>query len=315
MKLNESALKIENILFESSYQQQPVAGYLFTNPVVTPCAILQISHGMAEYLMRYRAFAEYLTQHGFVVCGHDHLGHGATSGTDYQDGFFAPENGQYYVLKDILQMNAIVRARYPQLPLVLFGHSMGSFFARWFVELYPDEADAAIICGTGGSNPVGAVGIGITAVLAKLKGATAVSSFVDNLAFGAYTKKIPDCKTKSDWLSVNEENVATYIADPKCGFSFTVRAWNDFMKVLQHVSSKKHFAAIRKDIPLYIIAGDQDPVGNYGAGPAEVTTRLLAAGVQDVTLKLYEGMRHEILNEADATTVCQDILAWCQRVL
>lgn len=313
--MSELGLKTESILFESSYQKQPVAGVIYTSDAVAPRAILQIAHGMAEHILRYAPFAAYLTQHGFVVCGHDHLGHGATSGTTYQDGFFAPKNGQDYVLADMLQMNKEIRARYPGLPLVLFGHSMGSFFARWFIEQHPNAADAAIICGTGGSNPIGGVGIAITATLSKVKGADYVSAFVDNLAFGAYNKQIPDCKTKVDWLSVEEGNVARYIADPKCGFPFTVSAWNAVMKVLQHVNSQKWVDSVRKDIPLYIIAGKEDPVGLYGAGPTEVATRLQKAGVQRVSLQLYDGMRHEILNEADAQTVCTDILAWCEQAL
>ncbi len=315
MKLSELVLKTENILFESSYQKQPVAGVIFTSEATMPRAILQIAHGMAEHIMRYEPFAAFLVQHGFVVCGHDHLGHGATSGTAYQDGYFAPKNGQDYVLADMLQMNKLIRARYPELPLVLFGHSMGSFFARWFIEAHPQAADAAIICGTGGKNPVGAVGIAITATLTKVWGSGYVSAFVDNLAFGAYNKQIPDCKTKVDWLSVEEGNVARYVADPKCGFPFTVSAWNAVMKVLQHVNSQKWVDSIRKDIPLYIIAGKQDPVGNYGDGPLEVAVRLKTAGVKTVDLEIYDGMRHEILNEANAATVYADILTWCTKAL
>lgn len=315
MNLKKSALKIENILFESSYQKQLVVGYIFTDPSVTPRAIMQISHGMAEHIMRYVPFAEYLAKQGFVVCGHDHLGHGATSGKTYPDGFFAPQNGQDFVLTDLHSMNKLVREKYEMLPLVLFGHSMGSFFARWFVESYPKAADAAIICGTGGANPIGGIGIALTTMLTKLKGADYTSKFVDNLAFGAYNKRIPNCKTKFDWLSVEETNVEHYIADPKCGFLFTVSAWNAVMKVLQHVNTKECYENMRKDIPLYIIAGKDDPVGNYGAGPTKVTIGLKVAGVENVSLQLYNGMRHEILNEADAAIVYADILAWSEQAL
>lgn len=315
MNLNVSAFEIENILFNSSYQHQPVAGYIFTNATVTPRAILQISHGMAEYLLRYRAFAEFLTQHGFVVCGNDHLGHGATSGTAAQDGFFAPKNGEEFVLQDLLQMNKIIRKRYPSLPLVLFGHSMGSFFARWFVERFPTQVDGVIICGTGGSNPIGGVGIAITALLTKLKGATATSNFVDQLAFGSYNKRIEAQKTKFDWLSKNDENVAQYIADPKCGFLFTVSAFHALMVVLQQVNTSKHYTLLPKELPYYVIAGENDPVGNYGKGPTEVATRLQQQNIAQVSLTLYPEMRHEILNEKDATKVFQDVLEWCETAI
>ncbi len=315
MKLKESALKTESIVFNSSLVPQQIAATIFTDPTVTPRAILQLSHGMAEHIMRYEPFAAFMAQNGFVVCGNDHLGHGKTSGDSAQDGFFATENGRDYVLKDLYEMNNIIRARYPDLPVILFGHSMGSFFARWFIEVYPQAADAAVICGTGGSNPISGIGTLIMSVIKKCKGPTHISKFVDGLVFGAYQKRIPDAATAYDWLSVNTQNVEDYIADPKCGFPFTVGAFYDVVTLLQYVNTDRWASAVRKDIPLYFIAGREDPVGNYGKGVVEVATRLQKAGVKNISIKLYNQMRHEILNENEKEIVWGDVLAWSENVL
>lgn len=310
-----SALRIESIPFESAFERQPVAGYLFYSPEVTPCAILQISHGMAEYILRYREFAEYLVQHGFVVCGNDHLGHGRTSGSERPDGYFGPKQGRFAVLEDLHTMNTLVRKRYPQLPVVLFGHSMGSFFARWFVERWPEAADAAVFCGTAGENPASGAAILLTSVIAAVKGPMHRSPLCYKLAFGAYNNRIPDAQSGNAWLSVEPENVARYDADPKCGFMFTVSAFHEMLCVMTEVNKKEWAGKVRKTLPVLVIAGDADPVGDYGKGPAQVAERLRTAGVQAVSLKLYEGLRHEILNEACREQVYADVLAWCNTAL
>ncbi|MBQ7858693.1 MAG: alpha/beta fold hydrolase [Faecalibacterium sp.] len=310
-----SALKIENIRFESSWQNQPVAGFLFYDPDVAPCAILQISHGMAEYILRYRNFAEYLVKHGYVICGNDHLGHGATSGSEYPDGFFSPKNGRYHLLKDLHTMNQVVRSRYPGLPLVLFGHSMGSFYARWFAEKYPNDLDAVVYCGTSGKNPAAPAAVLLTKVIQAFYGPMHRSKLCYQAAFGAYLKKIPNPTSQNDWLSVNAQNVADYDNDPKCGFMFTVSAFGELTSILSHVNSDQWYKAVPKQLPVLVTAGMEDPVGNYGQGPTEVAELLRQNGVEQVQLKLYDGMRHEILNEEDCAVVYADILAWCNRVL
>lgn len=310
-----SELKIESIQFESSYRGQPVAGYLFYDPAVQPCALVQISHGMAEYILRYRDFAGYLAARGFVVCGNDHLGHGSTSGKEYPDGYFAPRGGRDHVLKDLYTMNQLARQRYPGLPLVLFGHSMGSFFARWFIETYPQAVDAAVICGTAGKNPAAPAALLLTDLLCLFRGPQYRSKLVDKAAFGSYLERFPGAKSPNAWLSAAPDNVVRYDADPKCGFSFTVSAFHELTRVLMHVNSEQWVQRVRKDLPILVIAGADDPVGSYGAGPAQVAQRLQAAGVRDVTLKLYDGLRHEILNEACREEIFAEIEAWCKKAL
>ncbi len=310
-----SALKIESIQFESALKQQPVAAYLFYDPDVRPRAILQISHGMAEYILRYQEFAEYLVRHRFVVCGNDHLGHGQTSGTEYPDGFFGPDDGCRYVLQDLYTMNTLVRQRYPGLPLVLFGHSMGSFFARWFVETWPDAVDAAVFCGTAGENPASMAAIFLTEIIATLWGVEHRSKLCYKLAFGKYNDRIPDPQSSNAWLSADPENVARYDADPKCGFMFTVSAFQEMLRVMTYVNKPAWAASVRKNLPILVISGAEDPVGDYGKGPQQVADRLKDAGVRSVTLKLYDGLRHEILNEGCRKEVYEDILRWYNRVL
>ena len=310
-----SELRIESIPFESSYNNQPVAGYLFYDAQVRPRAILQISHGMAEYIMRYRDFAEYMTQHGFVVFGNDHLGHGQTSGTEYPDGYFGPSDGCKYVLYDLHTMNTLAHERYPDLPLVLFGHSMGSFFARWFVQTWPDAVTAAVYCGTAGENPAAPLALYLTELIATLKGPMHRSKLCYKLAFGKYNERIPDAASSNAWLSAEPENVAKYDADPKCGFMFTVTAFQEMLRVMTYVNRKEWYETVSKKIPVLITAGAEDPVGGYGAGPQEVADRLNSVGVRNVTLKLYEGMRHEILNETDRKKVYTDIMMWCRAAI
>ena len=305
-----SETKIESIWFDSSLPGHKIAGYIVTCPDVAPHAILQITHGMAEYWLRYRAFADFMAQHGYVVCGHDHLGHGATSGDSGDDGFFAPKDGRNYVLQDVHAMTQLIKSRYPWLPLVLFGHSMGSFFARWAVETWPDAQTAAVFCGTGGENPAAPAGIALTSIIGAFRGVRYKSKMVDNMAFGTYLKRIPNAKTSFDWLSTNEQNVADYIKDPKCGYLFSVSAFHEMMTVVKHVNTDAWAAGMPKALPMLVVAGAEDPVGNYGAGPQEVADRLKKAGAQKVLCKLYPGLRHEILNEINREEVYEDLYRW-----
>lgn len=177
-----SALRTEDIRFKSSDGIHEVAGYYFTDESRPPRAILQISHGMCEYIGRYRDFAAFMAGHGFAVCGNDHLGHGATSPDEDTDGFFAEKGGRFYVLRDLKSMNDLARRRWPGLPLILLGHSMGSFFARWFAEVYPDALDALIISGTGGPNPAAGAGLALTNLVGAARGPKYRSKLVNNMA-------------------------------------------------------------------------------------------------------------------------------------
>lgn len=306
-----SDLKTEDISFKSSNGRNIVAAWAFTVPQVQPRAILQIAHGMCEYIGRYQDFAAFMAEHGFVVCGNDHLGHGRTSAGPQENGFFGPD-GRQFVLEDMYQLNQQIRKKYPGLPVILLGHSMGSFFSRWFAAQHPEAIDALILSGTGGKNPAASAGIALTALIAKLKGPTYRSKLVDKMAFGSYLKKIQNPKTPYDWISSDEQIVAKYAADPMCTFTFTVNGFHEMLLVLREVSGSDWASRLKKETPVYLFAGDMDPVGNYGEGVKQVFGWIQDAGVQDVKLKLYENGRHEMLNEVECPQVYADVLAWCE---
>lgn len=298
--------------FKSSNGTDIVAGYYYTCPGMEPRCILQISHGMCEYIGRYDDFAGYMAQKGYVVCGNDHLGHGATSsGPNGTDGYFAEKDGRKFVLQDLHEMNRLAREAYPGLPVILLGHSMGSFFARMYAVLYPETLHALVLSGTGGPNPLAGVGLALTEAIGRVKGRKHRSKFLNNMAFGQYLKRVDSPDTPYDWISRDKEVVARYAQDAKCTFIFTASAFHELMAILRAVNRPQWAQKVDKRLPVALFAGDADPVGDYGRGVESVYRALKDAGVKDVFLKLYPGARHEILNETNRAEVYADILAWC----
>ena len=265
---------------------------------------------MCEYIGRYSDFAGFMAQNGYIVCGNDHLGHGATSdgGTD---GYFGEKDGRHFVLRDLHRMNSFICKKYPGLPLILLGHSMGSFFARMYAITYPETLNALIIMGTGGPVAITGVGIALTELLTKLRGAKYRSKLINNMAFGQYCKKIPSPKTPYDWITRDNKIVRAYAADPKCTFVFTVSAFHELMCMMRDVNQPQWAQKVDKRLPVSLFSGAMDPVGDYGSGVRTVYEMLKRAGVQDLELHLYDGARHEVLNETNRGQVYQDILSWC----
>lgn len=307
---------IERGTFKSSDGVNDVAYFVFTNPDVKPRAIVQISHGMQEYMLRYEDLAFYLAENGYVVCGNDHLGHGETSKGPEDDGFMGENDGYNFVVKDLHQMTEVIKEKYPGLPVFMLGHSMGSFFCRYYASLYPNELAGLIISGTGGPNPLGGIGLALTKLLIKFKGAKAKSPFIENLAFGAYTKRIPDAKTGKEWVTRDPELFEKYVNDPRCSFKFTLAGYKDLMTVLNLVNKKEWAASLSKDLPIFLFSGSEDPVGDYGKGVKAVYDMLQEAGVKRVAVKLYKDARHEVHNELIGTrdSLYKDLLAWLNQV-
>ena len=275
----------------------------------TPKGIVQIAHGMAEHIERYDAFMAYLAENGWIACGHDHLGHGETAETQEELGFIAEKDGDRLVCEDTLAFGKAVRADHPSLPLILLGHSMGSFIVRQTVRLYPEACDALILMGTGGKNPLSAIGLGMASLIRTVRGAKHVSGLINRLAFSSYNNRIESEKEYA-WLSRDEKEIEKYDDDPLCGFPFTVSAMRDLIRLQSLANQKAWYAGICKELPIFIVSGAEDPVGNYGKGVEEVYTSLIAEGVTDVTRKIYPEMRHEILNEFGKETVYEDILSF-----
>lgn len=273
--------------------------------------ILQISHGMIEYVERYDEFANYLNERGILVIANDHLGHGHTALSDEELGYFGDGKSKT-VVDDLHEVTKFARQTYGyELPYILFGHSMGSFMARRYLMAYGEELTAAIICGTG-YTPGVILGFGkVMAGLIKIfRGEKYRSSILTNLAFSAYNKRIKNPKTPNDWLSVNEENVVKYNSDKYCTFLFTVNGYQTLFDVLGFIQNKENYNRIPKNLPLFFIAGKEDPVGSYGKGVLSVVAQYKACNIQDIESKLYDNDRHEILNEDDRGIVYNDIYQW-----
>ena len=210
-----------------------------------PKAIVQIEHGMAEYAMRYDWFAQQLVAEKIAVCADDHIGHGDSVKTQEDWGYMGEKDGWKRMADDAHTLTKIAKERYPGVPLILFGHSMGSFLVRYYAQNWSDDIDALIVCGTAGPNPAASAGIGMATVLKAIKGGHSRSNLLNAMAFGSYLKKIEKAKTAFDWLSVDEENVQKYIDDPACGFTFTVCGFRDLFSLLSAISKKDAEKSIR----------------------------------------------------------------------
>ncbi len=278
-------------------------------------AVIVIHHGMAEHQERYRGFIEFLTANGIAVFMHDMANHGKSNQNFKETGYFGEKDGYKFLVKDLKTTFDRAKAAYPDKKIIAMGHSMGSFITRCFTAWYADAGFAgAIYMGTGGSNPAAAAGDILSAFLAKMQGSKHKSKFIDKMTFGTYNKNF-EGRTGFDWLTRDDKIVDRYISDDYCGFLFTVQGMNDLIKLNINANSPEWYNSVPKDIPILVISGEMDPVGNYGAGLREVHTKLLESGHSQAQLKLYEGGRHEILNEINKDEVYADILAFVENTV
>lgn len=286
--------------------------YVVHTPEEKPRAIIQIAHGMSEYIDRYDEFAGFLNQHEILVCGNDHLGHGKSASSDDNLGYFAKKNGWECVVKDAFKLTKIMKKEYPDIPYFLLGHSMGSFVARNYITHYAKNIDGAILSGTSGKNSLCGVGIMLADIISLFKGEKYRSQLLDSTAFKDYNIRYENSTSKYDWLSRNKDNVDKYAKDKYCNYIFTAKGFSDVSKLLASVSSKKWYQNVPRDLPIYLISGDMDPVGNYGKGVESVYNSLKEIGVTDLSIKLFKDDHHEILNETDREVVYQDVLNWVE---
>lgn len=280
-------------------------------PSDCPKAIFQVAHGMAEHGERYEDFANYLCKNGFAVLINDHVGHGKSIKTDDDLGYFGESNGWDAFVEDQRAFTELIKKEYPDIPVIFFGHSMGSFIAREYILRYgkDERIKAAVFCGSSGKNPASAIAITLADTIAKVKGSKHKSNFINKMAFGPYNKKTEN-RTPFDWLSTDKAEVDKYIADKYCGYLFTAAGYRDLFTVLTKVSGKDWYNGVYENLPMLLIAGEDDPVGAYGKGIKQIYNDLIAAGKKDVTIKLYPGMRHEILNEVDRIHAYEYITSW-----
>ena len=283
---------------------------LYTPKSSTAKGVVQIVHGMVDYVERYEPLAEFLTGEGYIVAGNHHLGHGKTAQTEEDLGFFGEKSSVDILVRDLHTMNRYLRDMFPALPLVIFGHSMGSFLTRLYIEKYPHSIKGAVIHGTSG--PVAAVGMGklLAGIMIKSKGARYRSEMLKSIAFMGYNSHYPKSEGKNAWLTRDTEAVKVHDADPLSTFTFTVSAYRDLFLMLGGCNRKEWFSQYPKSLPTLVISGDEDPVGKYGKGPMYVYKRLLISGCEKLTLKIYSGARHELFLETNKQEVFGDILLW-----
>lgn len=280
-----------------------------------PRGIVQIVHGMSEYVDRYDDMARFLVDRGFVVCGEDHIGHGDSAASPEDYGHMPVANGKDILIGDAHTLFEKVSECFPGVPYCLYGHSMGSFIARAYIARHGDELDACVLSGTGNvPAPLSNFGRMLARGLAAVRGERYRSKFIDSMGAGGYGKKIENARTNLDWLSTDPKVVDAYIADDKCGFMFTVGGYATLLSLTAEVVTPACAAKVPKDLPVLFVAGDGDPVGDMGAGVRAAVKLLLDAGVKRVDEKIYQGMRHEIHNEIGNEQVYDDVAHWIEKV-
>lgn len=281
-------------------------------PEGRPKAIIQIAHGMCEHSGIYGWICNKLCDAGYVVFINDHLGHGKSISDDGMLGYFGDGEGWLNIIKDFRNITEIAKQEYPDLPVIIMGHSMGSFIARAYTEMYTDVA-GAVYLGTIGTQPAD-VAIMLANLVAKLHGKMHRSALIEKISFGTYNSRF-EKRTAFDWLSKNNDFVDLYVADKYCGFRFTAYGYRDLFKLIKYVSDKKWYDNLPKELPILMLAGDMDPVGNFGKGVMSVYDKLKESGHTNVECKLFKGDRHVILEEDDKEEAAAEIIAFADEII
>ncbi len=273
-------------------------------------AVLQISHGMIEYVERYEEFAGYLTDKGFMVVGNDHLGHGESVLSQDLWGYFAPEHGSDLVVEDLHQLRKRIQAEYPGIPYFMLGHSMGSFMLRKYLSMHGEGLSGAIIMGTGTqADTTVRAGKLICRVIALFRGWKHRGGFVEHQVFSGNSKKFAG-EEEGAWLTKDKDIVRAYASEPRCTFQFTLNGFYNLFDTIYYINRPEHIDAVPKKLPMFFVSGEDDPVGDYGAGVRKAFETYVQAGIADIGMKLYPADRHEILNELDRAAVYEDIYGW-----
>jgi alpha-beta hydrolase superfamily lysophospholipase len=278
-----------------------------------PRAVVQLIHGVSEYIDRYAPVAQVLAQHGFAVVGHDHLGHGRTALGPEEYGFFRDRDGWRTVADDVHRLRSLTDERFPGLPYFILGHSMGSFLARTYLIDWPGTVTGAILSGTGQERAtVVSMGWRMANTVCKTSGLRAHNKLVEQLSFGVYNKQFFPTRTRADWISRDEAVVDAYVADPLCSFLPTAGMFRDMMEGLTYIAKKSNLAKMDPATPVLFLSGARDPVGQNGRGVVKVVDYFRQIGAKDVTVHLYPGARHEVFNETNRQEVYDDLLTWLE---
>ncbi len=278
-------------------------------------AVVQISHGMCEYIGRYEEYAEHLCSLGIVLAGNDHPGHGESVQSAEDLGYFAPKDGYLFALEGLKCMSELLLERYEGKPLILLGHSMGSFLCRLYLSNYAENLAGAIVMGTGGPGAPTGAGIALANIIALFCGDRHRSRLLQKIQSAGYLKRCGKGAGKSDWLTREKAVVEKYDADPLCNYIFTVSGYRDLFSVFGEVNREEWAPTVPTDLPILLISGEDDPVGDFGNGVCKVAGALTHAGARKLTTVLIPGARHEILNETDRAETYEIIDKWIEEVL
>lgn len=302
-----------DVTFPSSDGKNTIHAELFIPSDNNISAVVQISHGMMDYVGRYKGMAEAFCAKGIALCGHDHLGHGDSVSTPDDYGFFASKDGYDFVIDDVKRMNDLIRREFPGVPVVLLGHSMGSFIARLYSVKFADSIDGLIIHGTAGPNPATGAGLLLVKILRAIKGERHRSKFVCSMADGGYNKGFDPAEGDGAWLTRDPSMVADRVGNPKNDFIFTLAGYEDLFTFLGNCNDQRWFREFPNGLPTLIVSGESDPVGGFGKGVRYVYDNLKKNGAS-VQLKLYPEARHELFMETNRNEVFADLIAWIEGV-
>lgn len=305
---------LSEITFPSSDGKNTVYAEIYTPTAKAPRGIVQLAHGMIDYVGRYKNLIDAVTAEGYIFAGHHHLGHGKSVSTPEDFGYFADKDGVKFLISDMLSMNAHLHKSYPLLPITVMGHSMGSFITRLYINEHPDTVSAAIIHGTGGPNPLLPFGAALARLIRLFKGSRHRSKLITSLAFGSYNSKFPKDEGSSAWLTRETAQVADRETDEFTQFIFTVGGYIDLFSMIRASNRGSWFESYPKNLPTLVISGEDDPVGNYGRGVRYVYEKLRLNGNEKTDLKMYAGARHELFNETCRDEVFSDIISWLDKV-
>lgn len=309
-------VKREELYFDSRDNESRIHAVKWIPDSKAPLCILQIIHGMAEYMERYDDFAFAMAKKGILVVGEDHLGHGKTAGENGTYGYFCERDAATVVVRDSHRLKKLTQEQYPGVPYIILGHSMGSFILRNYLWRYGTGIQAAIIAGTG-MQPKAVLTAGkVAARVQKLfKDSKYPSGLLNALAFGSYNKRIKANRTVMDWLTKDEKIVDAYIDNPLCGFTFTINGFQTLFELAESVHKKTNLEKMPKLLPVLFISGTEDPVGDYGKGVNKAYRSFIEAGMKNVQMKMYSDARHEILNETEKDNIYEDIYLWISSVI
>ena len=304
-------IKKEDLYFNSRDREHKLHAIRWVPEAEKPVCILQIVHGMTEYIDRYDEFARYMAERGILVVGDDHLGHGKSVRAGEPYGYFCKHDAPTVLVRDEHRLKKLMQKKYADVPYIILGHSMGSFITRNYLLRYGKGIDGVIIMGTGmPPKPVLLTGIALSTIQGLVYGGDHVCKFIDKVSFGSYNKRIDMTKEPGNWLSKNEENLMKYAGDPMCSFTFTANGFQTMFRLIYNLHDREKLKKMPPELPVIFLSGEDDPVGDYGKAVKQVYQSFREIGMENVQIKLYPKDRHEILNELDREDVYGDIYRW-----